>query len=125
MKKNQLLKYPSLTLVKNKHHMNPLIRLTLGALVVAGLMASIASASTCYPAPHGQWGAYPGQTTTYGAAVQQPINTDGSSNFKANGNAVIPVKFALSKGPAPSSSSRSVHPISDHCPPSSPHYTKV
>jgi hypothetical protein len=51
--KNQLLKYPSLTLVKNKHHMNPLIRLTLGALVVAGLMASIASASTFYPAPHG------------------------------------------------------------------------
>ena len=33
------------------------------------------------------------------AAVQQPINADGSSNFKANGKAVIPVKFALSQGP--------------------------
>ncbi len=32
------------------------------------------------------------------AAVQQPINADGSSNFKANGKAVIPVKFALSQG---------------------------
>jgi hypothetical protein len=33
--------------------------------------------------------------------VQQPINTDGSSNFKANGKAVIPVKFALSSGTGP------------------------
>lgn len=30
--------------------------------------------------------------------VQQPINADGSSNFKANGRAVIPVKFTLSQG---------------------------
>jgi hypothetical protein len=30
--------------------------------------------------------------------VQQPINADGSSKFKANGSAVIPVKFVLSQG---------------------------
>ena len=41
---------------------------------------------------------YPGQSATYSAAVQQPINADGSSNFKANGNAAIPIKFALSQG---------------------------
>jgi hypothetical protein len=33
--------------------------------------------------------------------VQQPINADGSSNFKANGKAVIPVKFGLSQGTGP------------------------
>ena len=33
--------------------------------------------------------------------VQQPINADGSSNFKANGNAVIPVKFGLAGGSGP------------------------
>lgn len=98
MKTNQLLKYPSLTDVKNKHYMNPLIRLTLGILVVTSLMASIASADQVVTTPNGTWTAYPGQSTTYVAAVQQPINTDGSSKFKANGNAVIPVKFALSQG---------------------------
>jgi hypothetical protein len=34
-------------------------------------------------------------------AVQQPINADGTSKFKANGRAVIPVKFALSQGTGP------------------------
>ena len=33
--------------------------------------------------------------------MQQPINADGSSKFKANGSAVIPVKFALSQGIGP------------------------
>jgi hypothetical protein len=74
------------------------IILTITALFVAGLMVSTASASTFYPATNGTWGAYPGQPTSYGAAVQQPINADGSSNFKANGKAVIPVKFALFQG---------------------------
>jgi hypothetical protein len=73
-------------------------RLTLGTLVVAGLLVSTVSASTFVTTPYGTWGAYPGQSTTYQTTVQQPINTDGSSNFKANGKAVIPVKFALSQG---------------------------
>jgi hypothetical protein len=39
---------------------------------------------------------------TYSAAVQQPINADGSSNFNnGNGRSVIPVKFELSQGVAP------------------------
>jgi hypothetical protein len=74
------------------------IILTIAALFVATLTVSTASASTLYPATHGTWAAYPGQSTNYEAAVQQPINSDGSSNFKANGKAVIPVKFALSQG---------------------------
>jgi hypothetical protein len=66
------------------------IRIALA--LVASLMASVAWAQ------NGTWTAYPGQSASYGAAVQQPINADGSSNFKANGRAVIPVKFALSQG---------------------------
>ena len=75
----------------------PLI-LTISVLIVASLAVTPALASTFYPATYGTWAAYPGQSTTFGAAVQQPINADGSSNFKANGKAVIPVKFALSQG---------------------------
>jgi len=60
--------------------------------LVASLMASTAWAQ------NGTWTAYPGQSANYQAAIQQPINADGSSNFKANGRAVIPVKFALSQG---------------------------
>jgi hypothetical protein len=48
--------------------------------------------------PNGTWTAYPGQSTTNQASVQQPINSDGSSNFKANGKTVIPIKFALAQG---------------------------
>jgi hypothetical protein len=71
----------------------------LAAATMILVIALPAAASTYYPpTANGQWAAYPGQSTTYGAAVQQPINTDGSSNFKANGKTVIPVKFALSQG---------------------------
>jgi hypothetical protein len=73
------------------------VSLALAALVVAGLLVSPAAASTVTTS-NGTWTAYPGQSTTYGAAVQQPINADGTSNFKANGKTVIPVKFALSQG---------------------------
>jgi hypothetical protein len=69
---------------------------TLCAAIVA--LASVASASTVVNTLHGTWTAYPGQQATYQTTVQQPINADGSSNFKANGKAVIPVKLALSQG---------------------------
>jgi len=61
----------------------------------------LCAASLTSWADNGTWTAYPGQAATYGAAIQQPINADGSSKFKANGNAVIPVKFALSQGLGP------------------------
>ncbi|HTL78167.1 MAG TPA: hypothetical protein VL136_02080 [Candidatus Babeliales bacterium] len=61
----------------------------------------LCAASLTSWADNGTWTAYPGQAATYVAAIQQPINADGSSKFKANGNAVIPVKFALSQGLGP------------------------
>lgn len=68
-----------------------------GAALALAIVAP-ATATTVITTSNGTWTAYPGQSTTFGAAVQQPINTDGSSNFKANGKTVIPVKFALSQG---------------------------
>jgi len=70
----------------------------LATATLALAIALPAAATTVVTTANGTWTAYPGQSTTYGAAVQQPINADGSSNFKANGKTVIPVKFALTQG---------------------------
>ncbi len=70
-------------------------------LSVAALIGAPAGADTITTTPNGTWDAYPGQSATYSTTVQQPINADGTSNFKANGKAVIPVKFALSQGTGP------------------------
>ena len=78
--------------------MKRIILSALAALLVAGLLVSTAAADTTVTTPNGTWRAYPGQSTTYQTSVQQPINANGSSNFKANGKVVIPVKFALSQG---------------------------
>jgi hypothetical protein len=78
--------------------MKRFIRITMAVLFLASLMVTPALASTVVSTPNGSWFAYPGQAETYQASVQQPINADGSSNFKANGKAVIPVKFALAEG---------------------------
>lgn len=51
--------------------------------------------------PAGTWELYPAQATSYATSVQQPINADGTSNFKSNGKAVIPVKFSLSTALGP------------------------
>jgi hypothetical protein len=56
----------------------------------------LCAASLTSWADNGTWTAYPGQAATYGAAIQQPINADGSSNFKAKGS--VPVRFSLSLG---------------------------
>lgn len=68
------------------------------AFVAAALVVPAAVQASTVVTPNGTWEAYPGQAATYSTAVQQPINADGSSNFKANGKAVIPVKFAVSAG---------------------------
>ena len=75
----------------------PLI-LTIAVLMVASMVVTPVLADTIVTTPNGTWTAYPGQAAVYQTSVQQPINTDGSSNFKANGKAVIPVKFGLSQG---------------------------
>ena len=69
--------------------------LSIGGALFCGIASLPVSTAS---AQNGTWEAYPGQSATYTAAVQQPINADGSSNFKANGRAVIPVKFTLSQG---------------------------
>jgi hypothetical protein len=51
--------------------------------------------------PSGTWSLYPPQATVYTTAVQQPINTDGTSNFKSTGKAVIPIKFSLATSAGP------------------------
>lgn len=72
---------------------------TISALVLCvASLASTVSADQVVTTANGTWTAYPGQSATYAATVQQPINADGSSNFKANNRVVIPVKFALSQG---------------------------
>jgi hypothetical protein len=74
------------------------IRLTIAVLIVASLVVTPVLADTTVTTANGTWTAYPGQSATFQTSVQQPINTDGSSNFKANGKAVIPVKFGLAEG---------------------------
>jgi hypothetical protein len=69
------------------------------AVLVAALPATVGASTVT--TSNGTWEAYPGQSTSYATSVQQPINADGSSNFKSNGKAVIPVKFGLSTGTGP------------------------
>ena len=45
----------------------------------------------------GPWTTYPAQTAVYGVNVQQPINADGTSVYKA-ARGVIPVQFSLQSG---------------------------
>jgi hypothetical protein len=67
----------------------------LAVVTAIALMTGAAGASTT---GIGNWEAYPGQAVSYETTVQQPINVDGTSNFKASGKAVIPVKFSLKQG---------------------------
>ncbi len=79
-------------------------RTFVGAMAFAvTLLALVGSAHavTTVVTTYGTWTAYPGQSTNSQTAVQQPVNIDGTSNFKANGKAVIPIKFSLSTGTGP------------------------
>jgi hypothetical protein len=69
--------------------------------LVAVVVGCVASLQVATATSNGTWESYPGQTAVYQTSVQQPINADGSSNFKSNGKAVIPVKFGLSTGAGP------------------------
>lgn len=76
-----------------------LVIVLVAALVILSTLS--AAADTVVTTVNGTWDAYPGQQALSQTSVQPPINADGSSNFKANGKAVIPVKFALSQGTGP------------------------
>lgn len=70
-------------------------------MVTMALSVTFAHQSVSAQTPAGTWELYPAQSNTYATSVQQPINADGTSNFKSNGKAVIPVKFSLSTAPGP------------------------
>src|SRR4026208_1939840 len=74
------------------------VSLALQSLVVAGLLASPASAATTT----GTWTQYPTGATEYQAEVQQPINTANPSNWNSKSKGATPVMFKLSSrtGPA-------------------------
>ena len=73
----------------------------IGALA-AITAAAVAGATTAYAqSPAGAWTLYPPQTTVYEVTPQQPVNADGTSNFKNNGKSVIPIKFEVSRGTGP------------------------
>jgi len=73
--------------------------LKVALLVLAA--STIASQSVSAQSPAGTWVLYPAQGNVYTTSVQQPINADGTSNFKSTGKSVIPVKFSLSSAPGP------------------------
>lgn len=73
------------------------IRCVSLAMLSLALMVGMAFAQS----PAGTWELYPPQGSTYTTQVQQPINADGTSNFKSTGKAVIPIKFTLTTAPGP------------------------
>src|SRR5215510_8125410 len=73
----------------------------LAVIAVLSSLAVFVGTASASPLTTGTWTLYPAQATTYMTSVQQPINADGSSNFKYNGKGVIPVKFALLAAPGP------------------------
>lgn len=79
--------------------MRHLSALAIAALTLVGSFLAPSSRAEALTA--GSWTLYPPQATDYTASVQQPINADGSSNFKSNGNGVIPVKFSLAQSYGP------------------------
>ena len=74
--------------------------LRLAVILLVGVAAAIYEPLSAQ-SPAGTWALYPAQSSTYTTAVQQPINADGTSNFKSNGKAVIPIRFSLSTAPGP------------------------
>ena len=74
-------------------------RTALFVCLLIAMMAFTGLASA--QSPLGTWELYPPQTASYVTAVQQPVNVDGTSNFKSTGKAVIPLKFSLAIAPGP------------------------
>jgi len=65
------------------------------------ILAATFTPSSFAQSPAGTWVLYPPQANVYTTSVQEPINADGTSNFKSTGKSVIPIKFSLSSAPGP------------------------
>src|SRR6478672_5776047 len=81
--------------------MRTAVRRLVKVCVVVAITVLAVPAWAQTPPATGTWELYPPQTNAYATTVQQPINADGTSNFKANGKGVIPVQFKLSVVPGP------------------------
>jgi hypothetical protein len=78
------------------------MRRLVAILAASSLCLMTVAAVSAYTNYGGGWEADPGQgASSFSASVEQPLNADGSSNFKAKGSGVIPVKFALTQGTGP------------------------
>lgn len=77
----------------------PTNSITALSIVALATLAAVNTASAQSPA--GTWELYPAQAASYAISPQQPINADGTSNFKNTGKSVIPVKFELSRSTGP------------------------
>jgi hypothetical protein len=77
--------------------------LVIAACAVAGtlMVAGAAFGVTTIVTSHGTWTAYPGQSASYQAAVQQPIDTANTSNWTLKSKGAIPIMFKLSAGQGP------------------------
>ncbi|HYK94682.1 MAG TPA: hypothetical protein VE011_02295 [Candidatus Dormibacteraeota bacterium] len=73
------------------------MRRFLAGIAALALLAVAAAPVGAVTSP---WTASPGQSVTYATSVQQPINADGSSVYKA-ARGVIPVQFSLQSGVGP------------------------
>ncbi len=81
----------------NNKKMILLAVVVMASLIAPTLITRTASASSITT---GSWTLYPPQATIATTAIQQPINTDGSSSWPG-ARGVIPVKFSLSTAPGP------------------------
>ncbi len=78
------------------------IQMIVKVVILTTFSVVIASYNTATAqSPAGTWQLYPAQANVYTTSVQQPINADGTSNFKSTGKSVIPVQFSLSVAPGP------------------------
>jgi hypothetical protein len=77
--------------------------LVAAACAVAATLtiAGAAFGYTVITTSHGTWTAYPGQSTSYQAAVQQPIDSANTSNWTLKSKGAIPIMFKLSAGTGP------------------------
>jgi hypothetical protein len=73
-----------------------IIVVLLGSVVLTS--GTALAQETTVTTANGTWTLFPAIPTTYKTQVNQPINSDGSSNFPAK-RGVIPVSFSLSTAP--------------------------
>lgn len=70
------------------------------AVLATAAIAAIVVVASAW-ALTGTWTAYPGQTATYQASIQQPIDSGNTSNWNSKSKGAIPIMFKVSSGLGP------------------------